>query len=70
MKKFECIRCHKYLGEMEKGKIHKEASILCNECMKFYKTCDSLASHKNSSGVGEWGNGDMGNMFKKIFEGK
>ena len=66
MKKFECIRCHKYLGEMEKGKIHKEASILCNECMKFYKTCDSLASHKKSSG----GGGEMPDVFKKIFGGK
>ena len=58
MKKFECVKCHKYLGEMDKGKIHKEAFILCDKCMKFYKTCDSLASYNKGTGKG------LGDIFK------
>jgi len=51
MKEFKCHRCKKALGEMTKGKIHKEAVVLCDGCIKFYEQCDSLMQincNKNS----------------------
>lgn len=32
MKKLVCDRCGKYLGEIEKGRIAKDAICLCGEC--------------------------------------
>lgn len=50
MKEFKCGECGKYLGEMEKGKIHKKTTVLCEKCMKAYKTFKSLAEYKKNVG--------------------
>ena len=42
MKEFKCHRCNKYLGEMSKGKFHKNAVALCDACIKFFEQCDRL----------------------------
>lgn len=33
MKKFLCHKCGCYLGEMEKGRVHKKAVLLCGTCL-------------------------------------
>jgi len=48
-REFKCGRCHKYLGEMTKGKIKNNAVILCDKCIGFYKQCDSLLQLKNNT---------------------
>ncbi len=32
MKKLYCKKCFCFLGEMEKGKLHKKAILLCDGC--------------------------------------
>jgi len=44
-----CSRCRIFLGEMTKGKLHKKATVLCVECMEFYKTCESLSNFNKST---------------------
>jgi hypothetical protein len=49
---------------MSKGKVHKKAIVLCEDCMKFFKTCESLANYKKGTGNASNDIGDMlGNMF-------
>jgi len=68
MKEFKCKRCGKYLGEMSKGKLHKDAIILCNKCKDFYETCESLSKYnkgmKEPKGASNY---DINNMFGDIF---
>ena len=44
--KIECRDCSKYLGDMVKGKIHKDAVVLCKDCVERYETYKSLAEYK------------------------
>ena len=62
MKKFNCSRCGTYLGEMTKGKIKKNTSILCESCMKKYETYKSLADYKNNTQGGA-------NPLRDLFKG-
>jgi len=68
MKNFKCSRCGKYLGEMSKGKLHKNAIILCDRCNKFYETCESLSKYnkgvKEPKGIN---NSGINNIFGDIF---
>jgi hypothetical protein len=66
MKELRCLKCDVYLGEMEKGKIHKKAVILCTECHDAYKVYETLAGEKygNKSGSGKY---DMPEGFEEIF---
>ena len=34
MKTLFCDKCNEYLGEIERGKIHKRARILCEGCAR------------------------------------
>jgi transcription elongation factor Elf1 len=42
MKTFNCSRCGKYIGEMEKGRILKESKIYCSECGTYVELIISL----------------------------
>jgi hypothetical protein len=65
MKKLNCNKCLCFLGEMEKGKIKKDAVILCSNCMEAYKSFESLANFdKNTSSK----NVDMPEFFKDLFK--
>jgi len=53
-----CSKCNAFLGEINKGKLHKKASVLCEKCMEFYKTCESLANYnKGTNNMGGMGGG-------------
>ena len=62
IRQFKCKRCEKYLGEMNKGKIKKDVSLLCDECMKFYETCDSLVQYSKEIKVA------TSNPFSDLFK--
>ena len=49
-KEFKCKKCSCYLGEMNKGKLKNGVAILCEECMSFYETCDSLVQYNKRTG--------------------
>jgi hypothetical protein len=66
MKEFRCLKCNVYLGEMEKGKIHKKAVILCTECHDAYKVYETLAGEKYGN---KSGSGNMPKGFEEIFGG-
>lgn len=38
MKKLTCYRCGCYLGEMEKGRLHRRAALLCEACFNLVHT--------------------------------
>jgi len=63
MKELKCSRCSFYLGEMEKGKLKKDASILCKSCMDALLLCESLSTYSK----GTKPNMDMPDFFKDIF---
>jgi len=65
---FKCSRCGCYLGELIKGKIKKNTALLCEECMDFYKTCDSLAQYNKGKGLGKGleNLGNLGDIFKEF----
>jgi RNase P subunit RPR2 len=66
MKEFYCKKCNKFLGDMEKGRIHKGAVILCTECMSVY---ESLYNYNKGAGnVGNEPKIDMPDFFKNIFK--
>jgi len=65
MKKFNCSRCQKYLGEMLKGKVHKNAVVLCEKCMSDYKMFEDLANFQKSKNNGQ--NNDLSNVFSDMF---
>lgn len=60
--KLECKRCGCYLGELELGKIHKKAVMLCHTCMDDYRTFESLAGVHGCSAKAE-----MPEFFKDLF---
>ena len=66
MKELKCSICGKYLGEMEKGKIHLNASILCEKCMKSYETYKSLADYKKTTDNGD---NSFNDVFSDFFKG-
>lgn len=66
MKKLVCNECKRVLGEMEKGKIHKRAVILCEDCMAKYNTYKSLAD-LSRSGVGNSSNSSYPEGFEELF---
>lgn len=70
MKEFRCSRCGTYLGEMSKGKIKKDTSLLCKTCMEFYKTCDSIAQASFGKGSKMSDMGAFGDLFGNMFGGK
>lgn len=69
MKELRCLKCNVYLGEMEKGKIHKKAAILCTECHDAYKVYETLAGEKygDKSGKDFKGKYDMPEGFEALF---
>ena len=70
MKEFRCHICKCYLGEMTRGKIKKEAVILCTECIdkyKAYKGVADIANVANMNGAKGTPN-DMPDFFKEIFK--
>jgi len=48
VKTLNCTKCNKFLGEIIKGKIHNKTTLLCETCMEFYKTCESLANYNKT----------------------
>ena len=67
-KTFNCKRCGTYLGEMEKGKFHKNAVSLCEKCIDFYEQCDSLMQLNVNKGRGKAGENPLGG-FGDLFDG-
>jgi len=63
MKEFKCFECGRYLGEMLKGKLHKDAVVVCKSCTESYKTYKSLAEYNKKGNAGDLGG------FKDIFKG-
>ena len=49
MKILNCNRCHKYLGEIEKGKFLKTAICLCENCNSKAKIAESMIKKDKSS---------------------
>ena len=66
MKKFTCARCSKYLGEMTQGKIKKDVTILCTECISYYKTLESINDYKKGIDRNVGGDNKMQDLFKGI----
>ena len=65
VKIFNCSVCNTYLGEMSQGKLHKQASILCNKCMEHFKTMESLNNYNKNTTKPE-----MPEFFKDLFDKK
>ena len=49
MKELRCKICNVYLGNIEKGKLHKSAAILCNGCFDKYKVLEDLENYKKGT---------------------
>lgn len=62
-----CTICDKYLGELSKGKIHKRAVLLCEDCMEEYKTYESIAHYKEGPNIKTESNSNDLDAFKNIF---
>lgn len=67
MKTFKCHKCDTFLGEMETGKIHKKAILLCDKCMDYYKTIESLSNYNKETNKGT---SDIMDVFGDIFKKK
>ena len=61
-----CKDCNTFLGELTKGKIHNDASILCKKCMDKYKTFESLANYKDRTKSESKFDGGL-DAFKDLF---
>jgi len=65
MKLLKCHKCSCGLGEMIKGKIHKDSVLLCAKCYDALKTLYDLDSYKKGTSKN-----DMPDFFKDIMDGK
>ena len=59
MKIFKCCKCGKPLGELIKGKVHKDINYICTPCL--YKTRDKQVKQPVN---------DMPDFFEDIFKDK
>lgn len=62
-KEFRCKKCNRYLGEMSKGKLKKDAIVLCTECMKKIEILENLQNFKDSTAHSR-GTEGLGDLFK------
>ena len=66
---FRCKKCNKFLGEMSKGKVHKNIIILCTECYQAYTVYESLANFKKGTlaDSSNTGNSSMPDFMNEFF---
>lgn len=61
MKRLYCVRCSVELGKMNKGKIKKNAVLLCADCNEKSKISESIVKNNHKD------NYDMPDFMKSIF---
>lgn len=67
VKELKCKKCNVHVGEIDVGKIHKRAILLCETCAAAYEfsmLSSDLKNNANNPGISDM---DMPDIFKDLF---